>query len=95
MIACADDGIGLQNLTWTSWNATSAVGTGTLRLNLCTPDCANGKIADYQASVTLSDVVDSAGGPAFTVASLTYPGTGPTTVSGQVMSRFTLWYPGI
>lgn len=95
VIACADDGIGLQDLTWTSWGATSATGTGTLWLNLCTPDCATGQFGHYPASVTLSSVVDSAKGPVFTVASLTYPGAGPTTVSGQLMSRFTLWHPGM
>jgi hypothetical protein len=93
VIACADDGIGLQNLRWTAWSTTSAAGTGTLRLNLCTPDCANGTIAYYPASVTLSKVVDSADGPVFTLVSLTYPKAAPTKVTGQVMSQFTLFYP--
>lgn len=95
VIACADGGLALQSLRWTSWGATSATATGTFSLNLCTPDCAAGKLAYYPAVLTLSDVVDSAGGPAFTVVSLTYPDGGPRTVSGQVMSRFTLWYPGV
>lgn len=93
VIACADGGIGLQDLRWTTWGAASATGTGTLWLNLCTPDCAEGTIAHYRADVTLSHVAGTAWGPAFSQASLTYPGAAPTDASGQVLAQFSLWYP--
>jgi hypothetical protein len=94
VIACADGGIGLQDLHWTAWSATSATGTGTLWLNLCTPDCALGTIAHYRAEVTLSTVVRGTSGPAFTQVSLVYPGASPTDASGAVLSEFGLSYPG-
>lgn len=93
VIACADGGIGLQDLHWTAWGATSATGTGTLWLNLCTPDCALGTIAHYRAEVTLSTVVRGTSGPAFTQVSLVYPGASPTDASGAVLSEFGLSYP--
>lgn len=95
VIACADGGLGLEQLDWTSWGATRATGTGTLWQNLCTPDCADGTFAYYPASVTLSRVVDSTSGPAFSLVSLTYPASAPKKVTGQVLSQFTLWYPGL
>lgn len=95
IIACADDGLSLVNLRWSSWSDTSASGAGTLRDNLCTPDCAAGTIATYPASVTLSGVVETQSGPVFTEASLSYPDGGPTNVAGQAMTQFTLWYPGL
>ena len=93
VIACADGGIGLQDLHWTAWGVTSATGTGTLWLNLCTPDCAVGTIAHFRAEVTLSTVVHGTAGPAFTQVSLAYPGASPTDPSGAVLSQFGLSYP--
>jgi hypothetical protein len=96
IVTCADDGWSFENLTWTSWTATSATAVGTMRVNLCTPDCAAGKIASYPADVTLSRVADTAAGRVFTQATASFPdGGGPVRYpTGQVITRFTLWYPG-
>jgi hypothetical protein len=61
-LACADDGIGIQGITWGTWTNESATGHATLWMNLCQPDCAAGKTADYPVQVTLSDVQASAQG---------------------------------
>jgi hypothetical protein len=44
----------LYHMTWTTWSATQAVGTGTYKLNDCNPGCAVGTIYPIPAVVTLS-----------------------------------------
>ena len=44
VIACADAGMGVQNLRWTSWTPKLASGYGTFWENDCTPNCAEGHI---------------------------------------------------
>jgi hypothetical protein len=42
IITCADAGIGVQDLHWTSWTPNLASGHGTFWENICTPNCADG-----------------------------------------------------
>jgi len=42
VLACADYGVLVEGLRWTSWTAASAMAAGTLVYNDCTPDCAEG-----------------------------------------------------
>jgi serine/threonine protein kinase len=49
------DGSGyLKDLVWSHWGSPQATATGTQVLNTCTPNCAQGKYADYPATVTLA-----------------------------------------
>ena len=43
VLACADYGVILEALHWTSWTTTSATAVGALVYNDCTPDCAQGQ----------------------------------------------------
>jgi hypothetical protein len=43
----------VDGLAWTGWGTARAVGTGTLKLNDCTPNCAQGSYTSYPATVTL------------------------------------------
>ena len=52
--ACADDGIGLQDMHWTLWGIGRATGYGMEWEKLCQPNCAEGKIGYYPVSVVLS-----------------------------------------
>ena len=47
VITCADAGIGVQDLRWTSWTPRLASGYGTFWENDCTPDCADGHFHYY------------------------------------------------
>jgi hypothetical protein len=76
-LACADNGLGLENLTWASWTAASATGRGTLRENLCQPSCADGKTGTYPVAVILSAVRISSQGPWFSRVTFTWTGTRP------------------
>jgi hypothetical protein len=46
-LACADDGVGLTGLHWTSWTPELASAYGTEWQNDCQPNCAAGHIRDY------------------------------------------------
>ena len=90
VVACADDGIGAEHLTWTSWTATTALATGEVWQNDCTPYCAEGTIKYYPASVALSGVESSRDGLAFTVMTATYSGAQP---NGKPVDTFGLELP--
>ena len=47
IITCADAGMGVQHLHWTSWTSKLASGYGTFWENDCTPDCADGHVHYY------------------------------------------------
>ena len=101
ILACADAGIGVQDLTWTSWTASSATGQGVLWENECLPtaSCGANKFSHYPVAVTLSVVKPSAAGPWFSQLTVTWkdgrppnqtPDTfileGPTNLSCRVLS---------
>jgi len=44
----------LARMTWPTWSATKAVGTGTYELDACNPDCASGPVYKVPVVVTLS-----------------------------------------
>lgn len=44
-IACGDDNYGLVNLRWMQWGSSSAFARGTVVVDNCNPDCANGTIS--------------------------------------------------
>ena len=43
VLACADYGVLVEGLHWTSWTTASATAVGTLVYNDCTPNCAEGQ----------------------------------------------------
>jgi hypothetical protein len=77
VITCADAGLGVEHLTWSAWAATTAAGQGSLWLNLCQPNCADGKYGHYPVKVTLTDVRNSAQGPWFKDLKIAYEGARP------------------
>jgi hypothetical protein len=76
-LACADDGLGVKNMAWTTWTTSSATGRGMLWENLCQPNCAEGKIADYPVAVTLSLVKTSSQGAWFATLTVAWEGARP------------------
>jgi hypothetical protein len=47
VVACADNGMGVEGLHWTSWTPKLASGYGTVWANDCTPNCADGHFHYY------------------------------------------------
>lgn len=76
-LACADDGLGVEEMTWTSWTTSAATGHGTFWEKLCKPSCATGKIGTYPVAVRVSAVKTSSQGPWFSRLTVTWEATRP------------------
>ena len=53
-LACADGGIAISGISWSTWSSATAFGKGTYHANDCDPDCASGKLSNIPSTVTLS-----------------------------------------
>jgi len=53
--ACADGGQKLDSMTWSSWGAAGAQGTGFISWRVCEPDCADGHNEQYAVDVSAFD----------------------------------------
>jgi hypothetical protein len=76
-LACADDGLGVENMSWTGWASSAATGRGTFWEKLCVPSCATGKIGTYPVAVTLSAGKTSSQGSWFSLLTVAWVGTRP------------------
>ena len=85
-LACADAGIVLTRITWSSWSANGARGTGQLSVNDCQPTCAAGKFVSTPTSITLSRPRTGSGTPYFTHLA-TSASVGPGTHSWTLGTR--------
>ena len=65
----ADGNGDLNGLTWSSWTAHSAEGSGSFNVNNCQPNCAEGTTVDVTVSVALS-APTSGSRPYFTAMTL-------------------------
>ena len=55
-LTCADGGLYVDEITWTTWNKTGAIGTGNFYENLCEPSCAEGEQVSAPVNMTLTDL---------------------------------------
>lgn len=46
----------VTGLSWTGWGLEGATGSGTLKLDNCNPNCAQGGLTSYVATIVLSDL---------------------------------------
>jgi hypothetical protein len=51
ILTCGDGNTFLTGLRWSSFGGASALATGTLKTNTCTPNCASGKVVRYPVAV--------------------------------------------
>ena len=86
---CALSGDGttsLWDMTWPTWNSAVAAGTGTEKLDDCTPNCAAGTLHAVRVAVTLSRpvmvCVSGTGKWFWTRVSFTWPDGLPSAFSG-------------
>jgi hypothetical protein len=56
-VLSGDSTVILAKMTWSTWSATEAVGTGIDKIDGCNPDCAAGPVYPVPTVVTLSDPV--------------------------------------
>jgi hypothetical protein len=50
-LTCGDGNTALSGLRWSSFGGASASAAGTFEMNMCTPNCASGKVVRYPVSV--------------------------------------------
>jgi hypothetical protein len=83
-LTCADGNNYLVHLSWSSWSASSAEGTGADMVNNCTPYCAAGRFRSYPADVTFSRSEPVPGHPGqryFSRVTLHFPAARPPAYS--------------
>jgi hypothetical protein len=56
-LACADGGIYVDGITWSSWGGNSVEGVGIFHRNLCEPSCAEGSYIEVPVKVTISEPI--------------------------------------
>jgi hypothetical protein len=54
IVASADGSGYVKDIAWSGWGQPTAVGTGIMEINNCSPNCAQGTFTGYPAKVTLS-----------------------------------------
>jgi hypothetical protein len=60
-ITCADGGIFVEKIQWSTWSKEGATGTGIYSENLCEPNCAEGKRITAPVKLTLSNLTEYKG----------------------------------
>ena len=68
---CADAGVGIGQIEWTSWSAEGGRGTGTYEINDCAPTCVAGKRHYADVEIILSKIKTIDGKKALTFISIT------------------------
>ncbi len=60
-LTCADGGLYVDRIRWTSWSQKGATGSGNFYENLCEPSCAEGKQVSEEVKIKLSDLTPRKG----------------------------------
>ncbi|HTU29269.1 MAG TPA: hypothetical protein VMF07_07805 [Solirubrobacteraceae bacterium] len=58
VLACGDGNTTLTRLRWSHWGETTATAAATEELNLCIPDCVDGRVARFPVTVTAERLRD-------------------------------------
>ncbi|HEY5195016.1 MAG TPA: hypothetical protein VIJ39_14260 [Solirubrobacteraceae bacterium] len=91
-LTCGDGNTVLSKLHWSSFGGKSAGASGTLEMNTCSPNCAEGKVVRYPVTVSAGDTrTCKAGLRVYNKLSLRFPGRAPSSASG--LKRWTLGCP--
>jgi hypothetical protein len=91
-LTCADANTVLSGLRWSSFGSASALATGTLQTNTCTPDCARGKFVRYPVAVKASDPrTCKAGLRVYNKVTLRFTGRAPSSAGS--LKHWTLGCP--
>jgi len=80
-ISCADGGISINNIRWSTWTMNGAKGRGTLVVNSCIytggPACVAVKTDSYPATITLGGLASGPGVDVFSQVDLSFAKGGP------------------
>jgi len=86
VLYCADAGQILNEITWSSWTPTEAIGTGTSTANDCEPSCAEGKDVISAVEIKLTQPVKSESGKSvYSKIEIQYDKVQPSGVMDEVL----------
>ena len=86
VLYCADAGQILNEITWSSWSPTEAIGTGTSTANDCEPTCAEGKDVISAVEIKLTKPMTSESGKrVFSKIEIQYDKVQPSGVMDEVL----------
>jgi hypothetical protein len=86
VLYCADAGQILNEITWSSWTPTEAIGAGTSTANDCEPSCAEGKDVISAVEIKLTKPVTSESGKrVFNNIEIQYDKVQPSGVMDEVL----------
>jgi hypothetical protein len=75
---CGDGSAAAQDLSWSQWGASEALGHGTVNQLSCVPNCANGQDVSYRVQLALTEPVKAANGSVyFTRITVSFLGSPP------------------
>ena len=86
VLYCADAGQILNEITWSSWTPTQAIGAGTSTANDCEPSCAEGKDVISAVEIKLTKPITSESGKrVFSNIEIQYDKVQPSGVMDEVL----------
>ena len=86
VLYCADAGQISNEITWSSWTPTEAIGAGTSTANDCEPSCAEGKDVISAVEIKLTKPVTSESGKrVFSNIEIQYDKVQPSGVMDEVL----------
>jgi hypothetical protein len=88
-LTCGDGNTVLKGLSWTNFGKSSATAKGTFVIDLCEPNCAEGKNASYPVSVKATGAKKCKGTSVYGKLTLTFTGHKPKSAN-----NFKTWTPG-
>jgi len=60
-LTCADGGLYVEKIKWSTWTKDGATGSGIFSENLCEPSCAEGRREEAQVNLSLSNLTEHNG----------------------------------
>jgi hypothetical protein len=91
-LTCGDGNTVLKGLKWSSFGGASALALGTFVIDLCEPNCAEGKTASFPVTVKASSPRNCKGGlRVYNKLTLAFKGKSPKTEGN--LTRWTLGCP--
>ena len=78
---CADFGVAIWDIKWSTWSAEGAEGTGIYKANDCDPDCASGNIFEEQVTLKMSGLYSD--GSRFFLRYLNFKADSPLPLSNS------------
>ncbi len=62
LLTSGDGSMYVRGISWSGWGNATATGTGTMEIDNCSPNCAQGTFTGYPATITVSNLTAYGGG---------------------------------